>query len=292
METQKIILTIVASLLAIDLIVLFLIPIIRKQIKDNTDSIYNEFMDVIKLQKQNLDTITLLRSDMNIRIREERQSTQDLFDKFDLVHSKINEVKSLCNDFGRVSTDLSETIRKERIEYYQLKEKFRLVASSSQNNILQAQYDAVCRERDELKKELDKKKTKQVLTDDRKANKLLAQKIEKDKLTAPLPKGYLKDLLEPNLKDLIEPKKKRKYSYHAYNTPERMKELRRLKALKKNSEPKKNILVQKLKDKLKLDAMVDVSLIKRGRPKKKTTEPIVIVKNKVGRPKGSKNKFN
>jgi hypothetical protein len=71
-----------------------------------------------------------------------------------------------------------------------------------------------------------------------------------------------------------------------------MKELRRLKAEKKKSEAQKVALVQKLKDKLMLEQMVDVSVIKRGRPKKKITEPIVIVKNKVGRPKGSKNKFN
>lgn len=280
METQKIILTIVASMLAVDLLVLFLIPIIRKQIKEHTDSINDEFLQIVQGQKQSTDSITLLRSELNIRHRETLQTFQDLFTKIDSIHSKVNEVKGTCNNFNKLATDFSETIRKERIEYYQLKDKFRIVASSNQNNILQAQYDAVCRERDELKNELDKNKPIEVLTDDREANRLLAEEIAKDKLN-PLSFDYFGKLTPP--------KKKRKYSYHAYNTPERMKELRRLKAEKKKKESKKIALVQKLKDKLILDSMVGV--VKRGRPKKIKTEPSVIIKNKVGRPKGSKNKL-
>jgi len=288
METQQIILTIVSSMLAMDLLVLFFIPNIRKQIKKGTDSNYDEFKQILEKQNQTLDAVTLFNSTISIRIREERQAMEDLSNRIDLVHSKINEFSILCNNFDRVSSDLSETIRKERIEFYQLKDLMARRTPSKlekQYKILQTQYEIACKQRDELQAKKYPKKPIEVLTDDREENRLLREKIQ-----AGLDKGKnilnikLYPLHEDNVKKekptkakevkkvletpipTKEVKKSRKYSYHAYNTPERMKELRRLKALKKKN-------------------------VKRGRPKKKTTEPSVIVKNKVGRPKGSKNKF-
>jgi len=329
METQNIILITLIAIIVIDLFALYLlsnwVDKVWKMIKSTQVDSQND-----SLQKFNI-----------------------LFDAIQRLSDDSDKIKSFFGGLEQVCTDFSETIRKERVQYYSLKEAHQKLIEQTKSSKLQkmldisnAQVDALRRELEELKSDKPNEKEdlkddrdaneklrnnlksksekgesyppfsryfeddifgsdvekpskkkfvkgkKQKLTDDREANKKLALQIEERKKIDPF--GVIK-MHELGKESKNAPKKKvhrKKFTYHAYNTPERMKELRRLKAEKKKSEAQKVALVQKLKDKLMLEQMVDVSVIKRGRPKKKITEPIVIVKNKVGRPKGSKNKFN
>ena len=330
METQNIIIITAIVLIVIDLFALYLLA-------NWVDGIWKRVKS-LQVESQN----------------DSLQKFNILFDAIQRLSNDSDKIKSFFGGLEQVCTDFSETIRKERVQYYSLKEAHQKLIEQTKSSRLQkmldisnAQVDALRRELEELKSD-DKpnrkedlkderdaneklrndlksksekgesyppfnryfeddifgndvekpskkkfvKSKKQKLTDDRDANKKLALQIEEKRKIDPFGVIKMHELGKESKNATKKKVHRKKFTYHAYNTPERMKELRRLKAEKKKSEAQKVALVQKLKDKLMLEQMVDVSVIKRGRPKKKITEPIVIVKNKVGRPKGSKNKFN
>jgi len=318
METQNIILITLIAIIVIDLFALYLlsnwVDKVWKMIKSTQVDSQND-----SLQKFNI-----------------------LFDAIQRLSDDSDKIKSFFGGLEQVCTDFSETIRKERIQYYALKEAHQKLILLNKNNPLQkmldisnAQVDALRRELEELKSD-DKpnqkedlkddrdaneklrnnlksksekgesyppfsryfeddifgsdvekpskkkfvKSKKQKLTDDREANKKLALQIEERKKIDPFGVIKMHELGKENESAPEKKKQRKKFTYHAYNTPERMKELLRLKALKKEKVVSKEQIIE-LKPKLK-----------RGRPKRVMITLPIQSKNKVGRPKGSKNKFN
>ena len=253
---NKIYITIVC-MLAVDLLSLLFIPFIRSAIKKYNKEVNENFKGIrdmlhnldkrqsgmhlelvelnveTKSQRQNQNAI---RSDIDNHYKDVVKVSAELREQIDIMHTEMNEVKNLLLSFDRITTDMSDTIRKERMDFFHLKDQYKLATSPHYVDILKKQNES-------LLSKLPKSKAQEVFRDDREANRKLALEIE-----------------ERN-----KPKeKKRKKSYHPYNTPERMKELRRLKSLKKGE---------------------DVST-----PESKNE--VEKIKRKVGRPKGRKNNNN
>lgn len=248
---------IVVCMLAVDLFSLLFIPMIRSAIKKYNNEVNDNFRDVrqllyaldkrqtgmhLELVELNVETKSqrqnqnAMRSDIDNHYKDVVNVSAELREQMDIMHTEMNEVKNLLLSFDRITTDMSDTIRKERMDFFHLKDQYKLATSPHYVDILKKQNES-------LLAKLPKSKTQEVFRDDREANRKLALEIE-----------------ERN-----KPKeKKRKKSYHAYNTPERMKELRRLKSIKKGE---------------------DIStLILKNEVEK--------IKRKVGRPKGSKKSNN
>jgi len=184
--------------------------------------------------------------------------------------SQVKEVHTFFKGFEEVCSDFSETIRKERIQYYGLKDAHKKLIEQTKSSNLQKMLDIANAQNEALRREIDESKPKEPkkrVRDDREANRKLALEIQKRKKHDPFGIIKMHELGKEDKPTPEKKEKKKKFSYHAYNTPERMKELRRLKALKKQGVITKSELIDEI------------------------TKINETTKRKVGRPKGSKNKI-
>jgi len=262
-KTIVILLVAFIAILLLDLVALYVLSVVFKKREEKEQARWDEIQS------------------------EHAEMHQSLGDAMRTLSSQVKEVLAFFTGFENVCSDFSETIRKERIQYYALKDAHKKLIEQTKSSTLQkmldisnAQVEALRRDIEEYKSKSEKGEScfppfnryfendeKQVLKDDREANKKLALEIQKRKKHDPF--GIIK-MHELGKEDKPAPEKKekkKKFSYHAYNTPERMKELRRLKALKKQGVITKSELIDEI------------------------TKINETTKKRVGRPKGSKNKI-
>lgn len=290
---------IVVCMLAVDLFSLLFIPMIRSAIKKYNKELNENFKDVRELLyglDKRQSGIHLELVELNVETKS-RRTNPHYEETKKAINSILDGMEQLSKNQGVLNTRLQHTeaiintLKEVQHQYESLK-------ISKDTTHLKIQVDELAKERESLKSQIERLKKKiknSIVYDTNKKYTTNEEFIEALKisnptpinaesvwqtLSVPMPKEHLTNLgipmpqkdfnpLEVSMpkEDLInlgESKKKRKYSYHAYNTPERMKELRRLKALKKG----KGISTTELKN--------EVEKIKR----------------KVGRPKGSKNNNN
>jgi hypothetical protein len=271
MDIQMIVLIVNVIIILTDIIAIYLFSIwvdgLTKKMNSNRIESEN---DSLNRFKETYGAIQKLSNETMYKYNK-------IFDDIEKTRNDSEKIKSFFKGFEEVCSDFTQTIRKERVEYHSLKEAHKKIILLNKNSPLQkmldisnAQVEALRRELEESKsqnEQLEKSSSfsryfggglcddggKQSLTDDREANRKLALQIKKRKIVDPFGIIKMHELGKEHKPDVPKKTDRRKFNYHAYNTPERMKELRRLKALKK--------------------------------------EPIETPKRKVGRPKGSKNKF-
>jgi hypothetical protein len=240
---------IVVCMLAVDLFSLLFIPMISSPIKKYNNEVNDNFRDV----RQLLYALDKRQTGMHLELVElnvetkSRRTNPHYEETKKAIHSLLDAMEQLSKNQGVLDTRLKHT---EAITntLKELQYKYESLKISKDTTHLQIQINELAKERDFLKSQIEALKNKNNLKNDE----------VWDLLKVPMPKGALQSQKEQ------EPKKKRKYSFHAYNTPERMKELRRLKALKKSN---------------------DISTTESKNEVEK-------IKRNLGRPKGSKNNNN